>query len=942
MRRLVPLLALCTLTAHGAEPDDATRPSVDPALHPVEAWSLEDPQVLLAPVAPDGAWRPVLELPDPHVPPTADEIALALEELAARAPAQALVVDPLVHGPDGLVRLEDLLPEPPPVPVKEGEALRGRPVDHPGAADGALSGKAVYLSQCHGYRYYTSLGRFSTQRGNLFDTVEDFHNPEGMNQFLAAYLENSGAAVFTAKERDHQVRAVIVDDGEVGYTETGRFRDGAGGWGRRAEWSYGSNPFRSGSTRVTDADSGAVATWTVQAPVDGTYAVYVSWDSDPGNASDAHYRITHPGGVIDRTYDQRVHGSTWQYVEQVWLSASEPLTVELIADSSDSGATLSADAVRIGGGTGVISRYGGITDLPRWEESAILATQYNGAPPSVYDPYNDAADGSDPPARSRWADWEHPQGEDALYLSWHSNATANGTARGTVTYIYEGSQGAAYAGSEDLAWAVQEEMVDAFQLNWEPGWLDRGVKRAAFAEVNPGHNNEMPAALVELAFHDNSTDINYLKHPRFRLDAARAMYRGIVRYFAERDGLTPVYLPEPPVGLSLTHDAGGELVLSWDAGPVGAPYGDAPTGYLVQTSLDGHAWSPGFAVTGTRTTLDVPRGEHVFARVVATNDGGLSFASEVVGGLRSPDGQPAVLIVDAFDRFETGQLEWRTAGFLVGDVRAMRHERINPHDIVVSHGRAIAQAGWPFDSVSDESLSELDLSRYRVVVWATGEESTVDETFSTPQQQLVRTYWEGGGALWTSGAEILWDLDEKGSASDRAFAQEVLGATLASDDAGTEAASGTDLLDGLDLGFSSADAPYPVEWPDVLDSDRPVIATYDGGGTAAILGERVALFGMPFEAIHGRAGSGAVVRAQVAERVLQALVPDYTPPEGVIDPSDTGDTDSPLVAEDPRVRIGEGRGCGCHSTGSGTGLAWLAALALLIWRRRSGQARFMP
>ena len=52
-----------------------------------------------------------------------------------------------------------------------------------------------------GWIWYDSLGRFSTQRGNLYSTVEDFHNPEGANQYLIRYLENAGAMVYTAKER---------------------------------------------------------------------------------------------------------------------------------------------------------------------------------------------------------------------------------------------------------------------------------------------------------------------------------------------------------------------------------------------------------------------------------------------------------------------------------------------------------------------------------------------------------------------------------------------------------------------------------------------------------------------------------------------------------------------------------------------------------------------
>ena len=46
-----------------------------------------------------------------------------------------------------------------------------------------------------------SLGRFSAQR-RLHNTVEDFHNPEGMNQYLVHYLENMGAQVLPQRKED--------------------------------------------------------------------------------------------------------------------------------------------------------------------------------------------------------------------------------------------------------------------------------------------------------------------------------------------------------------------------------------------------------------------------------------------------------------------------------------------------------------------------------------------------------------------------------------------------------------------------------------------------------------------------------------------------------------------------------------------------------------------
>lgn len=812
-----------------------------------------------------------------------------------------------------------------PVPVE-------LPVDAPGAADGALSGRAVYLSQCHGWIWYDSLDGFSTQRGNVWDTVEDVHNPEGLNQFLANYLENAGARVFTAKERDQNPTMVVVDDGDLGYAEAGDgFADGEAGYGWLPTYVYGENPFDLGGTRRFPAGQGAVATWTPDVPEDGHYAVYVSWDADADNARDAHYRLVHPGGTIDRWFDQTVHGSTWQYVETLWLPAGESLSVELVGDGA-SGGWLSADAVRIGGGTGLVERYGETTGRPRWEEGAILSTQFSGAPETVYDPYEDG-NGSDPSSRSRWADWEHPAGEDALYLSWHSNACDGCGARGTVTYTYDAacSAGPSVDGSTDLAEALQDEIVSAATLLWDAAWQDRGTNTDCFSEVNPSHNDEMPAALVELAFHDTEIDAEHLKDPQFRRDAARAMYRAIVRYWADRDGIEPHYLPEPPTGVALRNGADG-LALSWAAGVSGWPWGDAAEGYVVYRSADGRAWDAGTTVTGTSTTVEAAPGETVYVRVAATNAGGVSFPSDVVAARRSLDGTAPVLLVAAFDRLDAGQLAWDDMGPSLGEVVKMDVRRMNGSDVAVAHAAAIDAAGWPFDGVADEAIEGADLSAYRLVVWAAGEESTADETFSSAQQAQLRAFHAGGGALWASGAEILWDLDERGTEDDRAFAEEVLGAAMEADDADTDRVAGEDLLAGLTLDFT--DPPYPIEWPDVLATDRAAVARYGTGGVAAALGERVALFGFPFEAI-----ADADARDEVAARLLPALVPDYVPPEDT-GGEPGGDDDSGGAAAARPSPAEEAAGCGCASAttpGAGWGIGGLLAALLARCRRGAGR-----
>ncbi len=881
---------------------------------------------------------PYVEVVDGPLAP--DALDAALEDAAGRSPADADHVAVLVRLPDGrVVPAEAALgkfeappdkPEPPPAPP-------GAPADLPGASEGALGGKAVYLSQCHGWIWYDSLDGFSTQRGNLYDTVEDFHNPEGLNAFLAPWLENAGAQVFTARERHPQDRLVLVDDGDPGYTEAGDgFTNGDAGFADAGPWAWGEDPFDVGTTRTFPADAGAVATWTPTVEEAGEYPLYVSWDGAADRAPDAHYRIRWPGGVIDRTFDQRVHGATWQYVETLWLPAGTPLTVELVGDSASPGTTLSADAVRLGGGVGDVARHGETTGRPRWEEGANLYVQWNSAPLSVYDP-DWEGNGYDPSARSRWAAWEHPSSEDAVFLSWHSNA---GGGTGTSTYSYEGSR-TPQEGSRELAELVQEELVSAIRTQWDGDWVSRGHRTAAFAELNPGHNDEMPSVLVELAFHDHAYDVVLLKDPRFRRDSARAMGRAIVRYFAERDGVTPVFPPEPPEALAVRHDAAGDLVATWRPGPVGAPWGDAADAWLVQISSDGRTWTTGFTVTEPTVALPVAVGDTVYVRVGARNAGGSSFPSEVMGGRRSPDGTAPALVVPAFDRYGSSALPWEAVGRSVGDVRRFDPRRLNGFDLVVAHGAAISAAGWYWESASDEAAADLDLAGWPLVVWGTGEESSEDDSYDDAQQVAIRAFVDGGGALWSSGAEVLWDLDYLGSDSDRAFAVEVLGAGMESDDADTSVVLGEGPLAGLTLDFGEdAGAPYVVEWPDVLDAPAgEVLARYETGGVAAAQTGAVVHMGFPFDAV-----GDPDARAAAAAALLPRLVPDYTPPELDDDPVDTGEPDEPsdpgggeddVAAPPPGPPAGDAGGCGCGGTASPGLAAVLLGLVSLLRRRRA-------
>ena len=257
-----------------------------------------------------------------------------------------------------------------------------------------------------------------------------------------------------------------------------------------------------------------------------------------------------------------------------------------------------------------------------------------------------------------------------------------------------------------------------------------------------------------------------------------------------------------------------------------------------------------------------------------------------------------VLLVSDFDRMDVGLLRWEEVPSL-GSIQRMDLQRVNPMDSLVAHAEAMP---WPFDSSTDEGLPDLDA--YEVVIWAAGEESDLSD-----HHEVLADYIASGGALWISGAEVVY--------GDENWTLATLGAALQSDDAGTTQATGTGVLEGIDLAFAG---DYPVEYPDVLRSEHEELALYDDGSLAGILFGKVALFGFPFETI-----ASLQSRQEVASRLLPELS-DWAPQ--VEDTGETADDTAALVAAGPGSRERIPTGCGATTHGG-----WL--LALLVARRRA-------
>ena len=314
--------------------------------------------------------------------------------------------------------------------------------------------------------------------------------------------------------------------------------------------------------------------------------------------------------------------------------------------------------------------------------------------------------------------------------------------------------------------------------------------------------------------------------------------------------------PDAPQLRTVTAAASDVVELAWTPVP-------GADGYVVWVSTDGESWDPADArrVEGTEHRAgDLPEGD-VFFRVTAfTEDAGAthSKASDVYGSRAEP-GRAAVLVVDGHERWQAQ--------------RVPENPRAVGHNFAVRYAEALGEA---FDTVAASEVSDesIALSDYDVVLWMLGEESDAHLSLDDLEQDVLRSYIEGGGGVMVSGAEFAYDLGSVGTPTDAAFLADVLHVAYVGDDAATWwMGEGEGPLDGAPtFGFSTRDA-IVVDYPDQLmavDGGTEVLSYLGGvGGTAAVTwqGEgRTFALGVPFESIEGIDD-----RTWLMDRVLMTL-----------------------------------------------------------------------
>ena len=551
-----------------------------------------------------------------------------------------------------------------------------------------LQNRHLTLWASHGRYYNFNTNLWSWQRPFLFCTTEDLFTQSFVVPFLIPMLENSGAVVYSPRERCWQTHEVIVDndkDGDKAYSETvAKYpweKAPLNGYAKVKNVYYSDeNPFDDGTARCANAvrqtSNASYCHWIPNIPETGNYAVYVSYQSFQNSIDDAEYIVHHKGIATRFRVNQQMGGSTWVYLGSFDFAKgqNQDNCVSLSNVSKGSG-IVSADAVRFGGGMGDIIRGDSLSGastsgLPRYLEGARYSVQLRGCPDSTYntkDGYNDYAD--DINARSKSMNY---LGSGSVYIpdsggckvpfelsmAVHSDAgvSPDDQVIGTLA-IYTQMNGAGQTlfhsgvsrmASSDLAGIVQHSVCDDLSKALNLTWTRRELYNRNYSETRWP---EVPSIILETLSHQNFNDMKLGHDPNFKFLISRAIYKGILRFVANQHKTDYVVQPLPVKNFSALLQPSGKVMLSWSPTRDSLESTATPSGYIVYTRRDSSDFDNGTVVQGT-TSVSLPVDDDVIYsfKVCAFNDGGQSFPSEVLSVMHSSASKNEVLIVNGFTR----------------------------------------------------------------------------------------------------------------------------------------------------------------------------------------------------------------------------------------------------------------------------------------------------
>lgn len=555
-------------------------------------------------------------------------------------------------------------------------------------APGALAGRHIALWQSHGRYFDQPQNRWRWQRVRLWETCEDLYTQSYVLPYLVPMLENAGANVLLPRERDVQRHEVLTDNDAQGqYREqNGSEKWSSGGVGfahNKQVYRTGENPFRDGTTRrvrSTTDDAESQAVWSATIPEKGEYAVYVSYASSPESADDVNYTVHHAGGESRFAVNQTMGGGTWIYLGHFPFAAGAQEVVRLSNRSQKPGRIVSADAVKIGGGYGNITRtiddpqllkgreaLDETSGYPRFCEGVRYWLQWAGFGEEVYTPKQNKDDYKDDyMSRAHWVnalmggsrrlpDSVGLRVPIDMAMAFHSDAGVRlgDETIGTLGIFYTRDNNGRFAGgadryrSRDLTDIVMSQIVSDIRSSFEPEWSRRGLWNRSYYEARVP---AVPTMLLELLSHQNFADMRYGHDPRFKFLVSRAIYKGILRYLSSQNGTPYIVQPLPVEAMATRFTPDGGVEISWSPVVDSLEATATPTGYVVYTRRDDGGFDNGRFVEQPQLITEQEPGHIYSYKVTAVNAGGESFPSETLAACRMADERGSVLIVNGFDR----------------------------------------------------------------------------------------------------------------------------------------------------------------------------------------------------------------------------------------------------------------------------------------------------
>ena len=568
-----------------------------------------------------------------------------------------------------------------------------RRTDRPNLIPNGLDHRHIAVWHSHGWYYNQQLGRWKWQRPRLFRTVEDLLPMAFVLPYLAPMLESAGASVWMPRERDTQHHEVVVDNGSPPsagtYRETQSRPD--------VTWQTGSepgfappeaplrgneNPFRMGIYResLTDTTETASVEWIPAIPETGDYAVYVSYASSDSNSTAARYTVYHAGGETRFEINQRIGGGTWIYLGHFRFREGQSDQwgrVKLANRSDTAGRRITADAVRFGGGMGIVERAGRTSGRARFMEGARYYLQYAGMPDSLTwslnENTNDYSD--DFQSRGEWVNYLRgaPYGPNLdrsaglgipveISLAFHTDAgvTRNESVVGTLS-IYSRidsddevlfPDSTSRMSNRDLSDIMQTQIVDDIRARYDSTWTRRALRNSRYSEAM---RPNVPAVLLELLSHQNFRDMQFALDPRYRFDVARSIYKSMLRFVATQHGYEYVVQPLPVTHMRAEFESNGDsLRISWRPQDDPLEPSAVPDSYILYTRVEDGGFDNGHLLTDTTVVIGgLEPGTLYSFKVRAANRGGAGFPSEILAVSRPAAGhanRDPVLIINGFTR----------------------------------------------------------------------------------------------------------------------------------------------------------------------------------------------------------------------------------------------------------------------------------------------------